>query len=95
MITATIRLDRPSAAAALDQAPVQVAIAIEQHRGVLAVAVTALLARPGGRYAVQLAGGPGARLILVTVGLYDDAAGLVEVSGAGLAPGQAVQVPAQ
>ncbi len=77
--------------AGLDQAPVQVAIT-EQHAGnVLAVPVTALLAEPGGGYAVQVAG-PSGRLIPVTTGLFDDASGLIAVTGPGLRPGQPVTV---
>jgi hypothetical protein len=34
------------------------------------------------------------RLVAVTLGLFDDAAGLVQVTGAGLAAGQRVVVPA-
>jgi peptidoglycan hydrolase-like protein with peptidoglycan-binding domain len=77
----------------LDQAPVQVALTERVHRGVLAVPVTALLAHPGGGYAVQLASGS-RPLIHVTTGLFDDATGLVEVSGAGLAAGVQVEVAA-
>lgn len=75
----------------LDQAPVQVAITEQRADDVLAVPVTALLATPGGGYAVQAAG-PHGRLIPVTTGLFDDASGLVAVTGAGLAPGLTVEV---
>ena len=70
--------------AGLDQAPVQVAITEQRASSVLAVPVTALLAEPGGGYAVQVAG-PHGRLIPVTTGLFDDASGLVAVTGPGLA----------
>ena len=36
--------------------------------------------------------GPGHRLIPVTAGVFDDATGLVEVSGQGLAAGLTVEV---
>jgi hypothetical protein len=75
----------------LDQAPVQVTVTKQEDKNVLAVPVTALLAQPGGRYAVRTSGAPH-RLIPVTVGLYDDETSLVEVSGADLAPGLRVQV---
>lgn len=77
--------------AGLDQAPVQVAITEQRADNVLAVPVTALLATPGGGYAVQAAG-PHGRLIPVTTGLFDDASGMVAVAGAGLAPGLPVEV---
>ena len=53
--------------------------------------MTALLAAPGGGYEVQVAGARD-RLIPVTTGLFDDASGLVAVTGTGLAPGLAVTV---
>lgn len=77
--------------AGLDQAPVQVAITQQRDRNVLAAPVTALLALPGGGYAVRVSG-PGHQLIPVTTGVFDDATGLVEVSGPGLAAGLTVEV---
>jgi multidrug efflux pump subunit AcrA (membrane-fusion protein) len=62
---------------------------------VLAVPISALLAQPGGGYAVQVENGTTTRLLTVTTGLFDEVAGRVEVSGAGLAPGMRVEVPAQ
>ena len=87
-VTVTIGAAIP---AGLDQAPVQVAITAQRADGVLAVPVTALLAVPGGGYAVQAAG-PRGRLIPVTTGLFDDASGLVAVTGTGLVPGLRVEV---
>jgi hypothetical protein len=75
----------------LDQAPVQVRITEQEDKNVLAVPVTALLAQPGGGYAVRAASAPPHRLIPVTVGLYDDETGLIEVSGPGLTPGLSVE----
>jgi multidrug efflux pump subunit AcrA (membrane-fusion protein) len=60
---------------------------------VLVVPQDALLAEPGGKYAVEVSSGGRHHLVSVTPGLFDDAAGLVQVSGAGLAPGQRVVVP--
>jgi peptidoglycan hydrolase-like protein with peptidoglycan-binding domain len=87
----TIRIGQSRIPAGLDQAPVQVAITQQRDRNVLAVPVTALLALPGGGYAVRLSG-PTRRLIEVTTGLFDDATGLVEVTGRGLAAGLTVEV---
>jgi hypothetical protein len=62
---------------------------------VLAVPVHALLARSGGGGdAVEVAAGNGTHhLVVVRPGLFDDAAGMVQVSGPGLAAGQRVVVP--
>jgi multidrug efflux pump subunit AcrA (membrane-fusion protein) len=92
-ITVLVRLLRPGAAGHLDQAPVTVNITTSRVRNVLAVPVTALVARPGG-YAVEVVGrGAGHRLVPVTPGLFDDAAGVVQVTGPGLSAGQRVVVP--
>jgi peptidoglycan hydrolase-like protein with peptidoglycan-binding domain len=90
-VAVTVSLRVPAGAAGLDQAPVQVEITTAEHRDVLLVPVTALLARPGGGYQVRLASGG---YVAVTPGLFDDATGTVEVSGAGLVAGQRVAVPA-
>jgi peptidoglycan hydrolase-like protein with peptidoglycan-binding domain len=73
----------------LDQAPVLVAIATNVRENVLLVPVAALLARPGGGYQVRLASGT---FVEVRPGLFDDATGKVEVSGA-LNVGDLVEVP--
>jgi hypothetical protein len=60
------------------------------------VPVAALLARSGGGYAVEVVGtGTSAanHLVQVSLGVFDDAGGLVQVSGSGLAAGQKVVVP--
>jgi Putative peptidoglycan binding domain/HlyD family secretion protein len=93
-IPLTIRLASPRAAAGLDQAPVQVAITTESHRGVLAAPITALLAQPGGSYAVEVVSGGARRRVPVRTGLFDETAGLVEIAGPGLAAGATVEVPA-
>jgi peptidoglycan hydrolase-like protein with peptidoglycan-binding domain len=80
-----------AAAAGLDQAPVQVLITTARARNVLAVPITALFATARGGYQVEVAGAAGHhRLIPVTLGLFDDAAGLVQVTGPGLRAGQKV-----
>ncbi len=93
-ITVLVRLRRPGEAGHLDQAPVTVNITTSRVRNVLAVPVAALVARPGG-YAVEVVGpGGGHRLVPVTPGLFDDTAGVVQVTGPGLSAGQRVVVPA-
>ncbi len=93
-ITVLVALAHPKAVRGLDQAPVTVAITTASVRNVLVVPVTALLARSGGGYAVEVTGPGRHHLVAVTPGLFDDAAGLVQVTGAGLAAGQHVVVPA-
>jgi multidrug efflux pump subunit AcrA (membrane-fusion protein) len=86
----------PSDAAATrrwDQAPVQVAITTDRVPDALVVPVAALLAETGGGYAVEVVGQGGRdHLVPVSLGLFDDADGLVQVSGSGLAAGQRVVV---
>ena len=93
-IPVTVTLKDPSAAGSMDQAPVTVYITTATAHDALVVPVGALLAQSSGGYAVEVAGaGNTQRLVPVTVGIFDDADGLVQVTGA-LAPGQRVVVPA-
>jgi hypothetical protein len=93
-ITVEVALSDPKAAAGLTQAPVTVTITTGSVKNALVVPVDALLAQPGGEYAVEVTGPSGHHLAPVSVGLFDDAAGLVQVTGSGLAIGQHVVVPA-
>jgi multidrug efflux pump subunit AcrA (membrane-fusion protein) len=94
-IPVTVTLTHPSAARSVAQAPVTVYITTASSPGpVLAVPVAALLARSPGGYAVEIVGaGNTRRLVPVTVGIFNDNSGLVQVTGA-LTPGQRVVVPA-
>ena len=86
----------PAATGALDQAPVNVSITTASVSNVLVVPVDALLALASGGYAVEEIGAGGTHhLVAVTTGLFDDADGVVQVSGSGLAVGQRVVVPGQ
>jgi hypothetical protein len=86
----------PSATGDLDQAPVNVSITTASVSNVLGVPVDALLALSGGGYAVEEIGAGGTHhLVPVTTGLFDDADGVVQVSGNDLAVGQRVVVPGQ
>jgi len=94
-VTVTVALAHPKAAGTLDQAPVTVSITTATAPGALVVPVGALLARAAGGYAVEEVSPAGRHhLVPVTLGLFDDAAGLVQVSGPGLAAGQRIVVPA-
>ena len=93
-IPVTVTLTHPSAAGTLDQAPVTVNITTASAKNALAVPVTALAAQSPGGYVVEVAGpGNTRRWVPVTPGIFDDADGLVQVTGA-LTPGQRVVVPA-
>lgn len=93
-IPVTVTLTDPSAAGALDQAPVTVYITTASASDVLVVPVGALVAQSPGGYAVEVIGaGDIRRLVPVTVGIFDDNSGLVQVTGA-LTPGEQVVVPA-
>jgi hypothetical protein len=95
---ATIAVDAvpndPAAIGHLDQAPVNVSITTGSVSNALVVPVDALLALESGGYAVEeVTTNSVHHLVAVTTGLFDDADGLVQVTGAGLAAGQRVVVP--
>ncbi|HEV7450176.1 MAG TPA: HlyD family efflux transporter periplasmic adaptor subunit [Pseudonocardiaceae bacterium] len=93
-IAVEVTFSDPAATGTWDQAPVQVGITTASVRGVLTVPVAALLAQSGGGYAVEVVGaGRRNHLVPVSLGLFDDAEGLVQVTGSGLAAGQKVVVP--
>jgi hypothetical protein len=97
--TPTIEVDvtptDPTATGHLDQAPVNVSITEASVRNVLVVPVDSLLALASGGYAVEEVSGGVHHLVGVNLGLFDDADGYVQVTGAGLAPGQRIVVPAE
>jgi hypothetical protein len=91
-IPVQVTLAEPGAAGSLDQAPVTVSIATASVQNALAVPVTALLAQASGGYQVEVAGPENTRRwVPVQPGIFDDASGLVQVTGA-LTPGQRVVV---
>jgi hypothetical protein len=95
-VDVNVRLLHPAAAGRLDQAPVGVLFTTARVKHALVVPVNALLALSGGAgYAVEVVNAAGVhRLVPVSLGLFDDADGLVQVSGSGLRAGQRVVVPA-
>jgi peptidoglycan hydrolase-like protein with peptidoglycan-binding domain len=90
-IQVRISLDHPAAARRFTGAPVTVDFTTAVRRDVLAVPVTALLAEPGGGYAVEAVAGTHRRLVPVRLGMF--AAGNVQVSGSGVREGMRVEVP--
>ena len=94
---ATIEVDvtpsDPNALGHLDQAPVTVSITTASAEKALAVPIDALLALAGGGYALEVSENGVHHLEGVGLGLFDDAEGLVQVSGQGVSPGQRVVVP--
>ncbi len=93
-IEVDIRIFDQAAAGQLDQAPVNVSVVTGSVRSALVVPVSSLLALAGGGYAVEVVEPGGAhRLVGVGLGLFDDADGLVQVTGSRLRAGQRIVVP--
>ena len=94
-IPVAITLRRPRDVRGLEEAPVRTEITTAGVEDALSVPVTALVARAGGGYAVEVVGPGGVRdVVPVEIGMFDHADGRVQVSGAGLSAGQKVVVPA-
>jgi len=93
-ITVLVNPTDPAATGTWDQAPVNVSITAGTVTNALAVPVAALRAQPGGGYAVEVAGADGLHhLVPVNLGLFDDADGMVQVTGTSLTAGQQIVVP--
>jgi hypothetical protein len=92
-INVNVTPSHPALTRPWDKAPVQVGITTATVRDALVVPVTALLAQSTGGYAVEVDTGQSTRLVSISLGLFDDADGLVAVTGSGLAAGQRVVVP--
>ncbi|MCP2343540.1 HlyD family efflux transporter periplasmic adaptor subunit [Actinomadura rupiterrae] len=93
-ISVTIAPGDSKATGNLDQAPVGVSITTESVDGALMVPVNALLALLGGGYGIEVVSADGTHhLMPVELGLFDDTAGTVQITGKGIVPGQKVVVP--
>jgi hypothetical protein len=88
-----LTLDKPEEAKLMDAAPVRVQITTAGLKSALIVPVTALIGTGGGGFGVERVTAAGVReTVPVKLGLFDDSAGMVQVSGA-LAAGDRVVVP--
>jgi multidrug efflux pump subunit AcrA (membrane-fusion protein) len=84
----------PAATGSLDAAPVNVTITTATVKNALVVPVAALLARAGGSYVVEVVDDDGVHhWVPVSLGLFDGADGLVQVTNTQLEAGQRVVVP--
>ncbi|HEX3425530.1 MAG TPA: peptidoglycan-binding protein [Acidimicrobiales bacterium] len=93
-ITVLVNPTDPAATGGWDQASVNVTITTATVTHALVIPVDALLAQIGGGYGVEAVDADGRRRwVPVTLGVFDDADGLVQVTGTGLATGQRVVVP--
>jgi peptidoglycan hydrolase-like protein with peptidoglycan-binding domain len=93
-ITVEVTLTDPGATGDLDEAPVTVAITNASVPNTLVVPVDALLALSSGGYALEEIEADGShQLVPVSLGLFDDADGLVQVGGSGVHAGQKIVIP--
>jgi peptidoglycan hydrolase-like protein with peptidoglycan-binding domain len=92
-VTVDVTPTDPAATGNIDRAPVLVSITTASADNALVVPTTALLAQPADGYAVEVVRHGVHRLVPVTLGIFDDADGLVQVTSSGLAAGDQVVVP--
>jgi hypothetical protein len=94
-VTVLVNPTNPAATGTWDQAPVNVTITTGTATDALVVPVTALMSQPGGAYAVEVVGTDGTHhLLAVSLGLFDNADGLVQITGSTVTAGQQVVIPA-
>ena len=95
-IPVNLTLDDPAATASLDNVSVSIVLTQTKEKNVLLVPVAALLAQPGGGFAVEVTSktssksGKNSKLVTVTLGSFAD--GFVAVTGGDLAEGDTVVV---
>lgn len=90
-IEVTIDIPDQRALGTFDIAAVDVEFVSDRRADVLSVPVTALLAQPGGGFAVEVVDGQASRMVPVETGLFADSR--VEITGEGIAEGTLVGVP--
>lgn len=88
-----VELDDPTAAAGLDEAPVDVIVVSDSVQDVMAIPVSALVALLEGGYAVEVdTGGDRTQLVAVDVGFFGSN-NMIAITSAALQPGEQVVVP--
>jgi Putative peptidoglycan binding domain len=93
-VSVAITPTRQADTGTVDQAPITVAITTATVRHVLAVPATALVATANGNAAIQVVGADHiSHTVLVKLGLFDDANGLVQITGTDLHAGQHIALP--
>jgi hypothetical protein len=86
----------PAATGTVDQAPVTVAVTTATVKSVLAVPATALVSTASGQPGIEVVDANHIiHSVHVTPGLFDDANGLVQITGTGLDVGQHIALPGQ
>jgi hypothetical protein len=94
MVTVLVRPTDPKVTGTWDQASVNVTITTGSLKDALVVPVDSLLALASGGYGVEVVGSNGVHhLVAVTLGVFDDARGVVQVTRTSLVPGDRVVVP--
>lgn len=93
-ITVLVNPTNPTATGSWDQAPVNATITTGAVTNAVVVPVDALLAQSGGGYGVEVVDAHGVHhLESVSLGLFDDAEGVVQITRTGVTVGQRVVVP--
>jgi hypothetical protein len=86
----------PAATGTVDQAPVTIAVTTATVKGVLAVPATALVTTASGQPGIEVVDANHiTHSVQVSLGLFDDANGLVQITGTGLDVGQHIALPGQ
>jgi hypothetical protein len=95
-VAVTVTPTDPSATGTVDQTPVIVAVTIAAVRDALAVPAAALVTTSAGRSAINILEGAGrVHALPVTLGIFDDANGLVQISGPSIRAGETIALAEQ
>jgi hypothetical protein len=93
-VAVTITPTDPAATGTVDQAPVIVAVTIAAIHNALAIPAAGLVATGGGHPAINVLDAAGtAHAVPVTVGIFDDRNGLVQITGPAINAGERITLP--